>query len=99
MSLDPRKCWLSANFEKEKTVEQEAGVFAAILPLIILHVPTGIITILMAKRKGCAAFWWKLVGFIPFLGIPFALYLVGMTDKAVYDKLDQIEEALAAGTA
>ena len=68
--------------------------FGGILPLLIVQIPIGIITIMLSKRKGRTAFWWKIVGFIPVVGYFFPFYLIGITDEAVYDKLDEIWEAV-----
>ena len=70
--------------------------FAELFPILIVTIPVGIITIMLSKRKGRTAFWWKIVGFIPMVGYYFIFYLVGITDKAVYDKLDDIGRSLGA---
>ena len=75
-------------------MEQGGAGLEALLPLLILTIPVGIVTIMLSKRKGRTAFWWKIVGFIPVVGYVFPLYLVGITDEAVYDKLDGILEAV-----
>jgi len=68
--------------------------FGGILPILIAQIPIGAITIMLSKRKGRTAFWWKIVGFIPVVGYFFPFYLIGITDEAVYDKLDEIWEAV-----
>lgn len=75
-------------------MEQEGSGFIQLLPLVLMTVPLGILTILLAKSKGRSAFWWKIIGFVPLIGWYPILYLIGITDKAVYDKLDEISEAL-----
>ncbi len=75
-------------------MEQEAAGLLSLLPLVILHIPLGIVMIMLAKRKGHTSFWWKIIGFVPVIGWYPLWYLVGITDKAVYDKLDEINGAL-----
>ncbi len=75
-------------------MEQSDGGILQLLPLVILHIPLGIVTIMLAKRKGHTSFWWKIIGFVPLIGFYPLWYIVGITDKAVYDKLDAISEAL-----
>ena len=72
----------------------EPSVLETLLPLIIVQIPFGIMTICMAKRKGKGAFWWKAIGFVPLIGYFAFLYLIGITDRSVYEKLTAIEEAL-----
>lgn len=73
---------------------EQASVFGALLPLLIVTIPVGILTIVLANRKGRTTLMWKIVGFIPMVGYYFVFYLVGITDKAVYDKLDAIGNSL-----
>ena len=79
-------------------MEQSGGGMIQLLPLVILHIPLGIVMIMLAKRKGHTSFWWKIIGFVPVIGFSALWYIVGITDKAVYDKLDAISEALARRT-
>ena len=75
-------------------MEQEGAGVIQLLPLVIMQIPIGIITLMLAKRKGRSAFWWKVIGFVPVIGWYPLLYLIGITDKAIYDKLDEIGGAL-----
>ncbi len=75
-------------------MEQEGAGILQLLPLVILHIPLGIVMIMLAKRKGHTSFWWKIIGVVPVIGWYPLWYLVGITDTAVYDKLDEINGAL-----
>ena len=75
-------------------MEQGGSGLIQLLPLVMINLPMGIITIMLAKRKGRFGFLWKSVGFIPVIGWSPLVYLIGVTDKAIYDKLDEISGAL-----
>ena len=79
-------------------MEQQGTSLLQFLPIVIVTIPIGIITLLLAKRKGRLGFVWKIVGFIPFIGWYPLIYLLGITDKAIYDKLDEISEVLERRT-
>ena len=66
----------------------------SILPLIILSIPIWIVCIRLARRKGMKVTIYALFGWIPIINFALAAYLVGHTDKAVYDKIDAILEKI-----
>ena len=72
-----------------------AADFGSLIPLIILMIPLWIAIIRLARRKGLSTtvYWWT--GWIPILNFALCLYLAGITDKAVYDKLDALSAVLA----
>ncbi len=79
-------------------MEQQNGGLIQLLPLAIVTILFAILIIKLAKRKGCSGFWWKVAAFTPGINFYVMWYLIGITDKAVYDKLDEIARALERRT-
>ena len=79
-------------------MEQQNGGLIQILPLAIITISFAFLIIKLEKRKGCSGFWWRVAAFVPLFNIYFMWYLIGITDKAVYDKLDEIGHALERRT-
>ena len=80
-------------------MESDPGPIGVFIPLIILQIPLVVIGFLVANRKGEVSIWWKVILFFPFFGVVALFYLVSITDKAVYDKLDNISDLLERRTA
>jgi hypothetical protein len=67
----------------------------ALLPMLLIQIPIGIITLLLARLKG-KGLGLKILGFVPIVGYFPWMYLVGLTDKRVLDQLSRIETILQA---
>ena len=77
---------------------EEAGYdVMALLPLFFINIPFWIICIRLARRKARNVKLYAWTGWIPYLGFCYALYLVGITDQDVYNKLDEIVARLDDG--
>ena len=66
------------------------------LPLLIIGIPFAVVSFLIAKRKGKSPVKFAILSLIPFIGLAFLVYLIGHSDKDVYDRLDRIEALLKA---
>ena len=66
------------------------------IPLVIMQIPFAIFAYLLAKKKGKSPVKFAILSLIPMIGFGFLIYLVGHSDKDVYDRLDRIEALLKA---
>ncbi len=67
-----------------------------LLPLILLSIPIGIVNLILGSRKGLGIAF-KIGGFVPLVQYYLWMYVVGLTDKVVFDQLLRIENKLGAG--
>lgn len=70
------------------------SIIFAIFPILFVSVPLMIVNYIMAKRKGKEPILFCLLSIFPFVGIPFAIYLLSLLDKKVEDKINKIYEKL-----
>ena len=77
-------------------MESEGSGLIALLPMILLQIPIGFITLNLARLKG-KGIVFKVLGFVPFIGYFPWMYLVGLTDQQVLDQLSRIETRLGLG--
>ena len=75
-------------------MENSADTFAIFLPIVIISTLFAVTGYLLAKRKGGTPLLFAVIAAIPVLGWAALLYLVGMTDKEVYDRLARIEKSM-----
>ena len=75
-------------------MENSADTFAIFLPIVIVSTLFAVTGYLLAKRKGGTPLLFAVIAAIPVLGWAALLYLVGMTDKEVYDRLARIEKSM-----
>ena len=68
-------------------------VFIALLQAALFQAPIGIVTVLLADRKGKGA-GVKVLGFVPVITYLAWMYVVGLTDAKVLYQLDRIERHL-----
>ena len=80
-------------------MSQEGFDLVSLLPLVITQIPIWIICIRLARRKGLSVPLYASTGWIPLLNLFYVSYLVGLTDREVYDKLDAIMARLGDGEA
>jgi hypothetical protein len=64
-----------------------------IIPLLIL-VATAILACVIAGRKGQNQILFAILGLIPVVNVLSLIWLLSITDKAVYDQLDEIGRRL-----
>ena len=70
-----------------------------LLPWLFLGLIMGVVLATMAPRKGKNPFLWFLLGFIPLVGYYLAFILASRPDKAMLDRIRQLEEEVSGGTA
>ena len=63
-------------------------------PMLIMMCLFCVISINAAFRKGKSVVLYGLLGLIPLINVFTTMFLLSMTDKAVMDKLNAIEELL-----
>ena len=76
-------------------MEDQGADLAYLLAMLLVSVPIAFVNYVLAKRKGKTPILFAIVGLIPFIGAVSLLYLVGITDRDVYDRLSRIEQQLA----
>jgi len=76
-------------------MENQGADFSFLIVMFVLSIPIAFINYLLAKRKGERPGFFAVVGLVPYIGWASLLYLVGITDKDVYDRLGRIEQQLA----
>ena len=80
-------------------MEQQAGEagLASLLPLLLISVSFAVTGFLIARRKGKNPALFAVLSFVPLINITVIFYLVALTDKEVYDRLERIEALLRKG--
>lgn len=69
-----------------------------IIPLLIL-VATAVLASVIAGRKGQNQILFAILGLIPIVNMLSLIWLISITDKAVYDRLDEIGRRLSGAPA
>ena len=64
----------------------------SLVPFALVTLVLVVVNYRIAQRKVETASAYALLSLIPFVGWFILVYLLAMTDKAVYDKLDQLLE-------
>lgn len=68
----------------------------SLLPLLIISLAAVVVAVPLAKRKGKSPWVFGILSIIPVIGWYALVYLVGITDEEVYERLSRIEERLGA---
>ena len=74
--------------------DTDAPAFLSFIPLITMGLLVGIFALFIAKRKGKNPLVCFLLCLIPIFGGAYLFYLVSLTDKAVLERLDYLENLL-----
>lgn len=76
----------------------EPSGLVSLLPLLIVSLTAVVVAVPLAQRKGKSPWVFGILSAIPFFGLYPLIYLVGITDKEVYEHLSRIEERLGVGS-
>ena len=77
-------------------MEDQAEPLVTLLPIIIVSISVAFVSYVTAKRKGRNPVLFAVIALVPFIGGLVLLFLIGITDKEVYDRLGRIEERVTA---
>jgi len=80
--------------QMEEGVSPGPGPLVSFTPLLVFSLVVGIQAAFIAKRKVKSVRLYFFLGSIPLFGFLAISYLVSLTDKEVYDKLNKILEYL-----
>lgn len=75
-------------------MSQTMSPIVSLVPLITMLLPFFVLNFIVAKRKGENPVVMSLISFVPVLDMIISFYLISITDKAVYDKIDELMSKL-----
>ena len=75
-------------------MESAPNPIVAFIPLILMMIPILIVNIVISNRKGKNPTMYGLLSLIPIVSVALLFFLVSITDKDVYEKLDDILKIL-----
>jgi len=75
-------------------MESAPHPIVAFIPLILMMIPILIVNIVISRRKGKNPTLYGLLSLIPGVSLALLFFLVSITDKDVFEKLDNILKIL-----
>ena len=75
-------------------MENAPHPIVGLIPLILMMIPILIVNIVISRRKGKNPTLYGLLSLIPGVSLALLFFLVSITDKDVYEKLDNILKIL-----
>ena len=80
-------------------MDNSGGGIEMFLPYLIVSAPLAIIVFFIAKRKAKYAILFAFFTFAPVVNICLIVYLLSLTDKSLYARLDRLEKLVGRDNA